>query len=106
MIFDIERVLTGYTEKRIKEELDVDEVIKKFVMVKNWEHTEAQAKSALMFYYHPNRSKDDNYPYIDLPFPETKNKEEKNKKFDRDEAWERAPTYDLNMLKNTLPQTS
>lgn len=88
-----------YTENYIKEEFDVDEVLKKWIILKNEEHIKRQRDAAIRFYFHPFNDGKKKFHFEELPFPSLKKEEVK---FDRKKAWKEAPEYDLDKLAGVL----
>lgn len=100
-MFDVERVLSGYTQKKIYEELTTDELIERWIMIQNHEHMERENDIAMQVALNPFKKEKTEYERTPLLF---KNLNEKvaTEKFDREKAWEEAPEYDLSQVAAAL----
>lgn len=94
--FDIEWYLKGYTKDRIISELDADEIVQKWIMIKNKEHIERESEMYSRFMLHPNNDGKQKFKFTEVPFPKTV--KEPDRAFDREKAWEEAPEYDLDRM--------
>lgn len=75
-------------------------VLKKWVMLKNQKYIDFQQDVALRLYSSPFLDKKNSIKFEEVPFPELE--AVKPKKFDREKAWQEAPIYDVNNLKNLI----
>lgn len=128
VIFDLERFLPAYTEKYIKDEMDADEVMEKWIMVTNQRHIDQQegliekfTTSGFVDQEALNKIKREDVPFPNIvqkpkqswvsradkrdikAQPEEESPKADNpRKFDPKKAWEEAPEQDLNALKFLL----
>jgi hypothetical protein len=89
IVFDLELGIGSYTQEYIYNKLDIDEVIKKWVMLKNNQHIKAQLEARNIFYTHSDGK--NKFEWQDVPFKLAK----EEMPFDREKAWEDAPIYDF-----------